>query len=205
MCRNGVAARVVDGDLLDLMGGSVRVVSNYGVGVDHIDLAACTVRSIVVGNTPGVLTEATADMGWALMMAAARRIPEADKFARGLGYTGYKNMIYLGRAVAGATIGIIGMGRIGTAVAKRATGFSMRILYYNRSRSEAGERDTGAEFCSLEDLLTQSDYVVLVRCMTGAITPCLTACVCVLDRLLIAHANVSRVGMQLDCSCSNKN
>jgi len=152
----------LDGALLDLLGGAVRVVSNYGVGVDHVDLDACTVRSIVVGHTPGVLTEATADMGWALLMAAARRIPEADKFARGSGYTRYQNMIYLGRAVAGTTIGIIGMGRIGTAVAKRATGFSMKILYHNRSRSEAGERDFGAEFCSLDDLLTRSDYVVLV-------------------------------------------
>lgn len=102
----------VDGQLLDKLGGKVRTVSNYGVGVDHIDLEACATRSITVGNTPGVLTEATADMGWALLMACARRIPEGNDFAKSDAYTKYDNMLLLGRAVSGSTVGIVGMGRL---------------------------------------------------------------------------------------------
>eukprot|EP00040_Diaphanoeca_grandis_P005578 m.33516 g.33516 ORF g.33516 m.33516 type:complete len:327 (-) comp16831_c0_seq1:85-1065(-) len=159
-----------DGPLLDSLGGTVQIVSNYGVGTDHVDLDACRERNVKVGNTPGVLTEATADMGWALLMAAARRIPQADTFARGEEFATYKNMALLGRAVHGATIGIIGMGRIGQAVAKRATGFDMTILYHNRSQNKAGEDATGAVRVDLDELLERSDYIVLVCPLTPQTT-----------------------------------
>eukprot|EP00047_Mylnosiga_fluctuans_P000637 m.196573 g.196573 ORF g.196573 m.196573 type:complete len:324 (-) comp10088_c0_seq3:1626-2597(-) len=157
-----VAHPAVTPAIIDSLGGSaLKVISNYGVGCDHIDLAAATARGIPVGNTPGVLTDTTADMGFALLMAVARRIPECDTYARSPAYSKYDNFVLAGRDVHGATLGIVGMGRIGLEVARRGTGFKMRILYHNRSpRPEAAE--VGAELVSLDRLLAESDYVVLV-------------------------------------------
>ena len=115
----------------------LKVVSNYGVGVDHIDRRACRERNIPVGNTPDVLSDATADLGWTLLMAAARRVVEADAFTRSAGFDKYYNMIYLGKDITGATLGIVGMGRIGGEVARRAAGFRMNVLYCNRSQRRA--------------------------------------------------------------------
>eukprot|EP00054_Salpingoeca_dolichothecata_P015803 m.91616 g.91616 ORF g.91616 m.91616 type:complete len:330 (-) comp21665_c0_seq1:53-1042(-) len=154
----------ITGELLDSLSkkGKVKVVSNYGVGVDHIDLAACRERGVVVGNTPGVLSHATADMAWALLMACARQICQAHSYACGPEYTEYKNMVYLGRDVYGKTLGVLGMGRIGTEVARRSTGFGMKVLYHNRSRKEAAEKEVGATYVSFDELLQQSDFFVIV-------------------------------------------
>src|SRR5689334_12062179 len=120
----------VDDELLDAAGPSLRVVSNYAVGFDNVDVAACTRRGIPVGNTPGVLTETTADLAWALLMAAARRIPEADRYVREGRWRTWGPMTLLGPDVHGATLGVIGFGRIGQAMARRAAGFGMRVLYH---------------------------------------------------------------------------
>ena len=127
----------VDDELLDAAGPRLRVVSNFAVGYDNIDVAACTRRGIPVGNTPGVLTETTADLAWALLMAAARRVVEGDRYVRDGRWRTWGPMLLLGNDVHGATLGIVGFGRIGQAVARRAAGFGMRVLYHARSRVAA--------------------------------------------------------------------
>src|SRR5436190_20679180 len=123
----------IDEALLDAA-PRLRVVSQMAVGVDNIDVAACTRRGIPVGNTPGVLTETTADLAWALLMATARRIVEAEAYTRSGAWQTWEPMGLLGRDVDGAALGIIGLGAIGAAVARRAGGFNMRILYHSRHR-----------------------------------------------------------------------
>ena len=124
----------VDDEFLDRAGPQLKVVSNFAVGFDNIDVAACTRRGIPVGNTPGVLTETTADLAWALLMAAARRLPEADHYVRAGKWKTWGPMLLMGPDVHGATLGIVGFGRIGQAVARRARGFGMRILYHDLHR-----------------------------------------------------------------------
>jgi glyoxylate reductase len=140
---------------------ALRVVSNYGVGVDHIDVAAVTDRGVPVGNTPGVVDGATADMALALMLAAARNVVEGDRFARGPGFLDLDPGRMLGRDVFGATLGIVGMGRIGKEVARRAQGFGMRILYFQRRRDEQAESRLGVRYAPLSQLLSESDFVTL--------------------------------------------
>jgi glyoxylate reductase len=154
----------VDAALLDRL-PRLKVISNYGVGVDHIDLAAAQMRGIPVGNTPGILDGATADMAFALLLAAARRVVEGDRFARSAAFTHYDPCCMLGTEVHGQTIGIVGMGRIGAQVAKRALGFDMRVLYYNR-RPRSDEQAYAATRVSLEQLLRESDFVVLTVPLT---------------------------------------
>ncbi|EGD77945.1 D-isomer specific 2-hydroxyacid dehydrogenase, variant [Salpingoeca rosetta] len=141
---------------------ALKAVVNYGVGVDHINLDEMRELGIPVCNTPGVLSGATADMAWALLMACARNIVQCDAYCRSDAYTVYRNMIFLGRDVHHKTIGIVGLGRIGTEIARRAKGFHMRILYHNRSPNKDAEDKLGATLVSLDDLLKESDYVVLV-------------------------------------------
>ena len=149
----------VDGPLLDRLPG-LKVISNYGVGVDHIDLAAAQTRKIPVGNTPGILDGATADMAFALLLAAGRRLVEGDRYARSPEFTRYDPGYMLGVEVHGQTLGIVGMGRIGCQVARRARGFDMPVLYCNRSeRAEATQ--LGATRATLDELLSTSDFVVL--------------------------------------------
>jgi glyoxylate reductase len=152
----------VDDEFLDRAGPQLRVVSNFAVGFDNIDVAACTKRGIPVGNTPGVLTETTADLTWALLMAAARRLPEGDHYVRAGKWKTWGPMLLMGPDVHGATLGIIGFGRIGQAVARRARGFGMRVLYHDPHRvSPAVEAEYGAEFRTLEGILPESDFVTL--------------------------------------------
>lgn len=157
----------VDAALLDSFkvpsGGpcTLRVVSNYGVGLDHINVPDCAARGIRVGNTPDVLSGATADMGWALLMAAARRIPEGDEYSRRPDFTKYVNMCVVGTDIHSTTLGVVGMGRIGEEVAKRGRGFGMRILYHNRSRKPVAEKELGAEYRTKDELLAEADHVVL--------------------------------------------
>ncbi|MEO2024947.1 MAG: D-glycerate dehydrogenase [Fuerstiella sp.] len=151
---------IVDGPLLDRC-PEVRIVSNHGVGVDHIDVAAAQQRGVRVGNTPGCLDAATADMTMALILSVARNIVIGDHFARGPEFTHYDPSILIGQEVTGSTLGIVGMGRIGVQVARRASAFDMKILYHNRSRRPDIEDSLGVQFATLNDLLDASDFVTL--------------------------------------------
>jgi glyoxylate reductase len=152
----------VDDEFLDAAGPQLKVVSNYAVGFDNFDVPACTARRIPVGNTPGVLTETTADLAFALMMAAARRLPEGDRYVRAGKWKTWGPMLLLGPDVHGATIGIVGFGRIGQAVARRAAGFGMKILYHDVHQADpAVEAEHSATFLPLEKLLAQADFVSL--------------------------------------------
>jgi lactate dehydrogenase-like 2-hydroxyacid dehydrogenase len=152
----------VDDEFLDAAGPQLRVVSNYAVGFDNIDVAACARRGIPVGNTPGVLTETTADLAWALLMAAARRLPEGDRYVRAGRWKTWGPMLLLGPDVHGATIGIVGFGRIGQALARRARGFGMEVLYHDLHELPAEVTEPlGATFLPLEELLPRSDFVSL--------------------------------------------
>jgi lactate dehydrogenase-like 2-hydroxyacid dehydrogenase len=152
----------VDDEFLDRAGPGLKVVSNFAVGFDNIDVPACTARGVAVGNTPGVLTETTADLAWALLMAAARRLPEGDRYVRGGHWRTWGPMLLMGPDVHGATIGIVGFGRIGQAVARRAKGFGMRIVYHDLQRvPKAVEAEFDATFMTLEGVLQESDFVSL--------------------------------------------
>ncbi len=152
----------VDDEFLDRAGPQLKVVSNYAVGFDNVDVPACTRRGIAVGNTPGVLTETTADLAFALMLAAARRLPEGDRYVRASRWKTWGPLLLLGPDVHGATLGIVGFGRIGQAVARRALGFGMTILYHDVNRLPAEvEGPLGATFVPLEELLAQADFVSL--------------------------------------------
>ena len=152
----------VDDEFLDAAGPQLKVVSNYAVGFDNVDVPACTKRGVAVGNTPGVLTETTADLAWALLMAAARRLPEGDRYVRAGNWKTWGPLLLLGPDVHGATIGIVGFGRIGQAVARRARGFGMTILYQDVQRAAPEiEAEFDATFLPLEELLPQADFVSL--------------------------------------------
>ena len=152
----------VDDEFLDRAGPRLKVVSNYAVGFDNVDVAACTRRGIPVGNTPGVLTDTTADLAFALLMAAARRLPEGDRYVRAGRWKTWGPMLLLGPDVNGATIGIVGFGRIGQAVARRAMGFGMTIVYHDLARADPKvEAEFGATYLPLEQLLAQADFVSL--------------------------------------------
>jgi lactate dehydrogenase-like 2-hydroxyacid dehydrogenase len=152
----------VDDEFLDAAGPQLKVISNYAVGFDNIDVAACTARGVAVGNTPGVLTETTADLAWALLMAAGRRLPEGDRYVRAGKWKTWGPLLLLGPDIHGATIGIVGFGRIGQAVARRAMGFGMSIVYHDVHRAEAAvEAAYGATFLPLEELLPRADFVSL--------------------------------------------
>jgi len=125
----------IDADILSAADG-LKIIATGAVGTNNIDLAACRARGIPVSNTPDVLTETTADFGWALLMATARRIGEAERYVRGGHWTGWSFDQITGVDVYGSTLGIIGMGRIGAAIARRAQGFGMQVLYHNRSRAQ---------------------------------------------------------------------
>lgn len=148
----------VDKRLLDAA-PRLKVVANMAVGYDNIDVAECTRRGIVVTNTPGVLTETTADLAFALILAAARRITEAERYLRQGQWKTWSPMLLTGVDVHGATLGIVGLGRIGEAVARRARGFSMRVLYANRSARPDVEAALGIERRGLDELLKSSDFV----------------------------------------------
>lgn len=139
----------------------LRVVANYAVGFDNIDVKAARARGVVVTNTPDVLTDATADLAWGLLLAAARRVVEGDRLVRDGKFLGWAPLLHRGVDVAGKSLGLVGAGRIGSAVARRARGFNMRILYWGRRSNTALEQESGARRVSLEELLTESDFVSL--------------------------------------------
>jgi glyoxylate reductase len=151
----------IDGTLLARL-PKVRVVANVAVGVDNIDLQACAGRGVFVTNTPGVLTEATADLAFGLLIAAARRIVEGDRIVRAGGFPAWTPSFLVGRPVHGATLGIIGFGRIGQAMARRARGFGMHVVYVSRTAlAPEIERVLGAQAVALDELLATSDFVSL--------------------------------------------
>ena len=149
----------VDGELLDACPG-LKVVANFGVGFNNINVAEATARKIPVTNTPGVLTDATADMAFALLLATARRLGEGERMVRAQKWPGWQPLQLLGADVSGATLGIVGFGRIGQAVARRARAFGMRVIYWNRSAA-TGDLVSDATRASLEEVLRQSDFISL--------------------------------------------
>ena len=152
----------VDDELLDAAGPQLKVVSNFAVGFDNIDVDACTRRRIPAGNTPGVLTETTADLAFALLMAAARRIPESVDYVREGRWRTWGPMLLMGVDVSGATLGIVGFGRIGREMARRGRGFGMKILYQDvHPAAPEEERELGARRVDMGELLRESDFVTL--------------------------------------------
>ncbi|HLU76598.1 MAG TPA: D-glycerate dehydrogenase [Burkholderiales bacterium] len=147
----------------------LKAACNVAVGYNNIDVAACTTAGILVTNTPDVLTETTADLGFALMMAAARRMGEAERHVRAGQWDGWAIEQFLGQDIHGATLGIVGMGRIGQAIARRARGFDMQVLYHNRNRvPEETEDALQARYVSLDDMLREVDFLMLTAPYSAA-------------------------------------
>lgn len=150
----------MDREALDT-GSDLKVVANYAVGYDNIDVEYATGKGIPVLNTPGVLTEATADLAFALLLAAARRIGESERYVRQGRFESWGPKLMLGKDVWGATLGVVGAGKIGSAVLRRGRGFGMKLLYHSRSRKPEVERELGARYVTLKELLRGSDFVSL--------------------------------------------
>ncbi|MEK7526240.1 MAG: D-glycerate dehydrogenase, partial [Patescibacteria group bacterium] len=152
----------IDGEVMDAAGPQLKVISNYAVGFDNIDIDAATSRGIVVANTPSdAVNEAVAEHTWALMLSLVRRVVESDEAVRRGAYKGWEPEIFLGPTLKGRTLGIVGLGRIGAMVARRAKGFEMKIVYYGRSRNSELEQELGVIYSSFDELLSMSDVVSL--------------------------------------------
>ena len=152
----------IDGEVIDAIGPQLKIISNYAVGFNNIKIEDATAKGVVVTNTPsGAVNEAVAEHAWALMLALARRVVEADESTKRGSYKGWEPAIFLGVNMAGKTLGIIGLGRIGSMVARRAQGWNMRVLYNKRSSDEKAEKELGIEFADLDKLFAESDFVTL--------------------------------------------
>ena len=150
----------VDAELMDAAGSGLRVISNFAVGFNNVDVEEATRRGIRVGNTPDVLTDATADLAFGLLISAARLIASGQDYIRAGKWRTWEPLGHIGRDLSGATLGIVGMGRIGTALARRCRGgWGMRVLYHDRVANEAAEKELGAEQVDLDTLLAESDFV----------------------------------------------
>lgn len=157
----------VDGELLDAAGADFRIVANYAVGFDNIDVEECTRRGVLATNTPEVLTETTADTAWALLMSAARRVPEGDRFLRSRTPWIWGPEMMLGQDIHGKVLGIVGFGRIGQAVARRGKGFGMSVLYYDVFRPSSDvEEVLNAAYRDLDELLAESDFISIHVALT---------------------------------------
>lgn len=151
----------IDGEVMDAAGAQLKVISNHAVGYDNIDIPAATHRGVPVGNTPGILTDSTADFAFALLMAAARRVVEGADYVRAGKWKTWGPSLLLGADITGATLGIIGFGRIGQALARRALGFQMRTLFYDPSLSQNYFPELNAHKVDFETLLSEADFVSL--------------------------------------------
>ncbi len=150
----------IDANLMDAIGPQLKIISNYAVGFDNVDVKAAGERGILVTNTPSdEVNESVAEHTWGLIVAVARRIVEADEATRHGAYRGWEPDIFLGTNLVGKTIGIIGLGRIGTMVARRAAGYKMNVIYYKRTRDMACEESMGVKYCELDTVLAESDVV----------------------------------------------
>jgi len=150
----------IDAEVMDAFGSQLKIVANMAMGFDNINLEEAKKRGIIITNTPGVLTDTVAEHTFALILAIAHRIVEADKFARAGKYIGWAPMLMLGNDLSGKTLGVVGLGRIGSRVAYHAVkGFDMKVLYYDVNRNETFEKEYSAVFTSLDDLLKQSDFI----------------------------------------------
>lgn len=173
----------------------LKIVANMAVGFNNIDIEAAKEKGIVITNTPGVLTETTADLAFALLLATARGVTEAENELRKGNWVSWSPMEYTGMDVGGATLGIIGMGRIGEAVARRGKGFGMRVLYHNRSRKLETEATLGVEYVALDDLLKESDFVVILAPFTPETVGLIGACELRLMKNTAVLINVARGGI----------
>jgi glyoxylate reductase len=151
----------IDGELLDAAGPQCKIVANYAVGINNFDVAAATKRGVILTNTPGVLDDATATHTFALLLATARRLAEADKFVRDGKWKGWAPMFFVGMDVDRRTLGIAGMGRIGSNVARKAKGFDMKIIYADVRRNPQAEKEVGATYVDKDTLLSESDFLTL--------------------------------------------
>lgn len=150
----------VDAEFFDAAGPQLKIVANYAVGYDNIDIEEAKKRGVVITNTPDVLTESVAEHAIALMFAMAHRIVESDKFMREGKYTGWAPMLFLGNDLAGKTLGLVGLGRIGSTVAKRLKqGFDMKVMYYDVNRNKALEKELGLVYADLDTVLKQADFI----------------------------------------------
>jgi lactate dehydrogenase-like 2-hydroxyacid dehydrogenase len=182
----------------------LRVVANMAVGYNNFDIPAFNAAKVLATNTPDVLNESTADFGWALMMAAARRVTESERWLRAGEWRGWRYDGFLGVDVYGSTLGIIGMGRIGQALARRARGFGMRVIYHNRSRvAPEIEAELGAEYLSKEDLLRQADHVVLVLPYTPENHHTIGAAELALMKRTATLTNIARGGIVDDAALAD--
>jgi lactate dehydrogenase-like 2-hydroxyacid dehydrogenase len=152
---------IIDGELLDAAGPQCKIVANYAVGINNFDVAAATKRGVILTNTPGVLDDATATHTFALLLATARRLAEADRFVRDGKWKGWAPMFFIGMDVDRRTLGIAGMGRIGSNVARKAKGFDMKIIYADVRRNQQVEKEVGAMYVDKETLLKESDFLTL--------------------------------------------
>jgi gluconate 2-dehydrogenase len=191
----------IDGALLDAC-PELKAVCSMAVGYNNIDVPACTARGVLVSNAPDVLTETTADFGFALMMATARRIAESEHFLRSGQWSKWSVDAFAGADVHGATLGVLGMGRIGQAIARRgALGFGMKVIYHNRSRLDAAtEAELGARYVSKEDLLRQSDHLVIVVPYSAASHHLVGAAELALMKPTATLTNIARGGIVDDAA-----
>ena len=208
LTRTELAARFADADAALVTGGHriddeilasashLKLVATVSVGFNHIDLAACARRQIIVTNTPDVLNETTADFGFALMMATARRMAEAERWLRAGQWQRWTIDQLTGGDVYGTTLGILGMGRIGQAIARRASGFSMPVIYHNRRPlSPSIEAELNARWCSLEDLLKNSDHLIVVLPYSPEVHHLIGAAQLALMKSTATLVNIARGGI----------
>ena len=164
------ATENMDAEVMDAAGEGLRIIANMAVGYDNVDVKAAGERGVVVTNTPGVLDETTADVAFMLLLAAARRLGEGERLLRAGKWEWWGPRQLRGRDVWGKTLGIIGFGRIGQSVARRAKGFGMEIVYHNRSRKEEAEQELGARYVELDELLETADFVSIHTPLTDETT-----------------------------------
>jgi lactate dehydrogenase-like 2-hydroxyacid dehydrogenase len=177
----------------------LKIVANIAVGFNNIDLDACTRRGILATNTPDVLNEATADHAWALLLAAARRIGESERWLRAGHWKRWTFEMFTGAEVANRTLGILGMGRIGRAIARRASGFAMQVIYHNRTRLPA-DQEAGAQYVDLPQLLRQSDHLVLVVPYSAAVHHVIGAAELAQMKRTAVLVNIARGGVVDDAA-----